>query len=139
MHALLSSPHGGAQSAGDANGGGASATASLSNNNNMNASLLLSSPGGSGGASAMPVSPPLSSTSAGQFSSIDSSPGLGRAGGRARSRNSVLPRGVIESKDRSFMSGLSRATAAGAFVYFLKFLPWMWGPVVCIFCEFTTQ
>jgi cytoskeletal protein RodZ len=40
---------------------------------------------------------------------------------------------VIESKDRSFMSGLSRATAAGAFVYFLKFLPWMWGPVVCIF------
>ena len=139
MHALLSSPHGGAQSAGDANGGGASATASLSNNNNMNASLLLSSPGGSGGASAMPVSPPLSSTSAGQFSSIDSSPGLGRAGGRARSRSSVLPRGVIESKDRSFMSGLSRATAAGAFVYFLKFLPWMWGPVVCIFCEFTTQ
>jgi hypothetical protein len=134
MHALLASPNGGGTTVSEASSGSASMAAA---SNNMNSSTLLLSPSGSGGASAMPVSPPLSSTSVGQFSSLDSSPGIGRAGGgRARSRSAMLPRGMIETKDRSFMSGLSRATAAGAFVYFLKFLPWMWGPVVCIFCEF---
>jgi len=139
MHALMSS-----SSSTSVQGSGVTASISEINStgstssSNTSSSILLLSPGGSSssGASAMPVSPPLLSTGIGHFSPLDSSPGMSRGIGRARSRSAILPRGVIETKDRSFMSGLSRATAAGAFVYFLKFLPWMWGPVVCIFCKF---
>jgi hypothetical protein len=139
MHALMSS-----SSSSSVQGSGVTAlisemtsTGSASSSNNSSSILLLSPVGSSsGGASAMPVSPPLLSTGVGHFTPLDSSPGMSRGIGRARSRSAILPRGVIETKDRSFMSGISRATAAGAFVYFLKFLPWMWGPVVCIFCKF---
>ena len=72
-------------------------------------------------------------TFAAAFVSIDAGSPR-RAGGRGRSNSAALPRGVIDQRDRSLIGALAHASTAGAFVYFLKFLPWFWGPFVCIFC-----